>query len=144
MSNLREAAQQALEALKFIHSEKTVMESRQISAAIDALRAALEHPVQRVNALARWAHQQEDPPDTEWQRGYEAARRWVRQVGLPALEQPEPEPVAWIQPDHLQKAQIAPFMCRVEPTQRCSDFVPLYTHPPREWKGLTDEIGRTR
>jgi hypothetical protein len=56
-----------------------------------------------------------------------------------AAQQPEPEPVAWIQPDHLQKARVAPFLCRVEPTQRCADFVPLYTHPPREWKGLTDE-----
>jgi hypothetical protein len=55
-------------------------------------------------------------------------------------EQPEQEPVAWIQPDHLQKARQAPFLCRVEPTQRCADFVPFYTHPPRrEWRGLTEE-----
>lgn len=40
------------------------------------------------------------------------------------------QPVAWIQPDHLQKAQRSPFLCRVEPTKRCSDFVPIYTHPP--------------
>ena len=39
-----------------------------------------------------------------------------------------PEPV-WIQPDHLQKAQTAPFLCRVEPNKR-DDFVPLYTNPP--------------
>lgn len=32
----------------------------------------------------------------------------------------------WVQPDHLQKARLAPFMCRVEPTQRFPDFVPLY------------------
>jgi hypothetical protein len=53
------------------------------------------------------------------------------------------EPVAWIQPDHLQKAKQAPFLCRVEPTQRHPDFVPLFTHPPRrEWRGLTkEEIG---
>lgn len=38
------------------------------------------------------------------------------------------EPV-WIQPDHLQKARRAPFLCRVEPAQR-DDFVPLYTSPP--------------
>jgi hypothetical protein len=43
--------------------------------------------------------------------------------------QPAPEPV-WIQPDHLQKARIAPFLCRVEPFQRMADFVPLYAHPP--------------
>jgi hypothetical protein len=38
------------------------------------------------------------------------------------------EPV-WIQPDHLQKAQKAPFLCRVEPHKR-DDFVALYTTPP--------------
>jgi len=57
-----------------------------------------------------------------------------------ALEQPEQEPVAWIQSNHLQLAQRGPFSCRVEPTQRHPDFVPLYTHPPRrEWRGLTEE-----
>jgi hypothetical protein len=35
----------------------------------------------------------------------------------------------WIQPDHLQKAQKAPFLCRVEPHKR-DDFVPLYPTPP--------------
>jgi hypothetical protein len=60
----------------------------------------------------------------------------------PLLHQPAPvqEPV-WIQPDHLQKAKTAPFLCRVEPHKR-DDFVPLYTTPPaaqRQWVGLTDE-----
>jgi hypothetical protein len=51
---------------------------------------------------------------------------------------PVQKPV-WIQPDHLQKAQRAPFLCRVEPNKR-DDFVPLYTTPPaqRQWVGLTD------
>ena len=50
------------------------------------------------------------------------------------------EPVAWIQPDHLQKAKRAPFLCRVEPTQRCADFVPLYTAQPAPARvPLTDE-----
>jgi hypothetical protein len=57
------------------------------------------------------------------------------------LAQPEQEPTVWIQPDHLQNAQRAPFMSRVEPTQRCPDFVPLYRAPqpavPSE--PLTDE-----
>lgn len=42
------------------------------------------------------------------------------------------EPVAWIQQDHLEKARRAPFLCRVEPTQRVADFVPLYTAPQRQ------------
>lgn len=41
---------------------------------------------------------------------------------------PAPEPDAWIQRDHLEKAKRAPFMCRVEPTQRLPDFVPIYTN----------------
>jgi hypothetical protein len=55
-------------------------------------------------------------------------------------EAPVQEPV-WIQPDHLQKAQKAPFLCRVEPHKR-DDFVPLYPTPPaaqRQWVGLTDD-----
>lgn len=54
-----------------------------------------------------------------------------------ALDAPESEPV-WIQRTHLESARREPSMCRVEPTQRRPDFVPLYT-APREWVGLTDE-----
>jgi hypothetical protein len=61
----------------------------------------------------------------------------------PPRRETEQEPVAWIQPDHLQKARQAPFLCRVEPTKRMSDFVPIYTAPPRrEWRSLSEkEIG---
>jgi len=58
---------------------------------------------------------------------------------LAAQPAPVQEPV-WIRPDHLQKAQKAPFLCRVEPHKR-DDFVPLYTTPcaaQRQWVGLTD------
>ena len=51
-----------------------------------------------------------------------------------ADERAQPAPVqepVWIQPDHLQKAQTAPFLCRVEPHKR-DDFVPLYTTPPAQ------------
>jgi hypothetical protein len=47
------------------------------------------------------------------------------------IAQQEQGPVAWIQPDHLQKARQAPFLCRVEPTKRMADFVAIYTAPPR-------------
>lgn len=85
MSTLREAAQQALDALYDI--DATGVPVGHIDAVIDSLKAA--------------------------------------------LAQEEQEPVAWIQPDHLQKARQAPFLCRVEPTKRMSDFVAIYTHPPR-------------
>ena len=60
----------------------------------------------------------------------------------PAHELPaeKPGPAAFIQPDHLDKARRAPFLCRVEPTQRKADFIAIYTAlPAREWVGLTDE-----
>ena len=53
----------------------------------------------------------------------------INQQMTTELAEPVQEPVAWIQPDHLQKARVAPFLCRVEPTKRMSDFVPLYAHP---------------
>jgi len=98
MTTLREAAQQALEALEStqLYCAHEHYPRRRVADALAALKAA--------------------------------------------LEQPEQEPVAWIQPDHLQKARRAPFSCRVEPTQRWADFVPLYTHPPRrEWRSLSEE-----
>jgi hypothetical protein len=99
MSDLREAAKQALEAL--IHMCHNTLadkgyDGQLVQDAIDGLKGTLAHQ--------------------------------------------EQEPVAWIQSTHLQQAQRAPFLCRVEPTQRLSDFVPLYTHPPRrEWQGLSKE-----
>jgi hypothetical protein len=51
--------------------------------------------------------------------------------------EPKAEPV-FIQPDHLQKARIAPFLCRVEPKQR-DDFIPLYTRPEPARKPMTEE-----
>ncbi len=59
-----------------------------------------------------------------------------------ALAKPEQEPVAWIQSNHLQLAQRGPFSCRVEPTQRHPDFVPLYTHPPRRKPLSNEELDR--
>ena len=54
-----------------------------------------------------------------------------------ALDVPELEPV-WIQSNHLDHARREPSMCRLEPTQRLPDFVPLYP-APREWVDITDE-----
>ena len=53
--------------------------------------AALAEPEQKPDALRRWANANEDAPETEFQGGYDAARRWVREVGLPALAEPKKE-----------------------------------------------------
>jgi hypothetical protein len=55
------------------------------------------------------------------------------------LAQPAPVQPVWIQPDHLQKAQKAPFLCRVEPHKR-DDFVPLYTTPTAAQPAIPDAI----
>lgn len=55
-----------------------------------------------------------------------------------ALAELVQEPV-WIQPDHLQKARQAPFLCRVEPTRRFADFVPLYATQPQRKPLTRDE-----
>lgn len=68
--------------------------------------------------------------------------RWNKNVGAfeypvgtklyaasaPLASAPAAEPV-YIQSDHLQKARRSPHLCRVEPTQRLPDFVPLYAAP---------------
>jgi hypothetical protein len=92
----------------------------------DAARQALE-ALEELNGWQSFA------PPVASQAGRQAAI-----ILRAALEQPEQEPVAWIQSNHLQLAQRGPFSCRVEPTQRHPDFVPLYTHPPRR-KPLSDE-----
>ena len=60
-----------------------------------------------------------------------------------ALAQPEQaEPVAWIPSQNLEEARRAPFVCRVSLARQRhrTDFVALYTHPPRrEWQSLSEE-----
>jgi hypothetical protein len=117
--SLRTALEQALEALENCTSEHGHRCSRCDSEVdeggrvITALRAAL-------------AQQVVDPAD-EYRKGFIDGQIDMRD----RPEEQEQEPVAWIQSNHLQQAQREPFLCRVEPTQRLSDFVPLYTHPPR-------------
>jgi len=88
----------------------------------------------RVREAVSALEQPEQEPD-RWGAGYEAGYA----AGMAEMK-PEQEPVAWIQSNHLQLAQRGPFSCRVEPTQRHPDFVPLFTHPPRrEWRSLSEE-----
>jgi hypothetical protein len=59
----------------------------------------------------------------------EDVSEWLQDMVYTTAAQPAPVQPVWIQPDHLQKAQKAPFLCRVEPHKR-DDFVPLYPTPP--------------
>jgi hypothetical protein len=72
---------------------------RDCKAAFAALDAALAEPQPEPDALRRWVNANDDAPETEFQRGYDAARRWVREVGLPALAEPpaKPEPATYEQ-----------------------------------------------
>jgi hypothetical protein len=94
MNQLREAAQQALEALDqvtrhFTRIPSTLADSEKrglAHQAIDALRAALAQPEQEP-VLHKWAALFEDP-NNDWQAGYESARRWVLEVGLQSIAAP--------------------------------------------------------
>ena len=98
-------------------------------------------PVQDTRACT--CHPDDNPP-TPCPRKYALGE--CREAAKAA---PVQEPVAWIQPDHLQKARVAPFLCRVEPTKRMSDFVPLYAapqqrHPLPEAAGFDHALGAGR
>ena len=57
-----------------------------------------------------------------------------------ALEQPEQEPVAWVNPDHLQGLTLGHYGYAEIYTDESQGRVPLYTAPARrEWRGLTEE-----
>lgn len=55
---------------------------------------------------------------------------WSSAAPQPAEVPEAREPVAYIQRDQLEKAKLAPHLCRVEPTRRIADFVPIYAAPP--------------
>jgi hypothetical protein len=115
---LREAAQRALEVLTTFNADDSVFKG-EFDQEITALRTALAEPEQTF--MAEYKHRT---------YGYYQDADGKMQLGeVPQRTEPVQEPVAWIQSDHLQKARQAPFLCRVEPTQRCADFLPLYTHP---------------
>ena len=147
MITLREAAQQALEALE----ERYVGALR--DKAMDALKAALEQHEKDVEWMkqrhANWRLQKELAEQTQerdrQQREYEESRS-------AALAEPEQEPVAWacIKNGELQTELVGTeadvdFWCASdEPEMEGMVKGTLYTHPPRrEWRGLTEEeIGR--
>jgi len=125
MSDLRTAAQQALEALDCPGKAKTTDEQ----AAITALKAALEQPEQKA----------ECDGGTCGLGGYcdECPKR-----------QPEQEPVAWMSPaseSMIGKTDENGSAYHIITTSKktANNSVPLFTHPPRrEWRGLTEEEKR--
>jgi hypothetical protein len=71
-----------------------LVSGEKLFAALFALDAAIAEPDAKrefaTDALRRWANANDDAPEIDFQRGYDAARRWVREVALPWLAEPEP------------------------------------------------------
>jgi len=154
MNDLRKAAQQALEYL----AAWSVGESPNASAVNDLiaeLEAALEQSEQATGKESLPVGQEEpeggwqsapppqvtqriaDMPMSEYRRGVnDGFKLGLREGRIKAedemREQPEQEPVAWMQDTTAG--------LYVEPQQDRYHTVPLYTAPPRrEWRGLTKE-----
>ena len=128
MSDLKKAAQQALEALE----ERYVGALR--DKAMDALKAALaEEALQRLtDANQEIEAALEQPTRAQRQRDAGYTRRpTLREIS--ALEQPEQEPVStWYGTDWPAHMQLMAQLAHLEPG------TDLYTHPPRrEWRGLS-------
>jgi hypothetical protein len=113
-----EVMRQALEVLERADKDDFWREQRD---AIIALRAAIEHYDQTSLELCK-------------ECGWKAV---IPGEGCLTCARQKAKPV-WIPRTHLESAQREPSMCRVEPTNRLPDFVPLYT-APRQWVELTDE-----
>jgi hypothetical protein len=156
-----EAMKQALDALEEYQANGSPFMS--CDAAVAALRAAIEQadkPVAwRWKALvngefvSNWVLTHSDPPPfaTESMPLYTAPRQeqydqtslelcnecgWRAMIpgdGCLVCARQKAKPV-WIPRVHLEAAQREPSMCRVEPTNRLPDFVPLYTAPPPKYR----------
>jgi hypothetical protein len=112
---------QALEALEQINQlsigENAIALPGEIDAAMDALDVAIEHYDQTALELCK---------ECGW-------RALIPGDGCLVCARQKAKPV-WIQRNHLEHAQREPSMCRVEPTNRLPDFVPLYTAPPPKYR----------
>jgi hypothetical protein len=127
MTDLRTAAQQALELLKELQGGCTDSDDGTVEAltvwcpeVIENLEAALEQPEQ---------------PEPRNQCGETCERAKLCATCARGLEEPEQEPVAWWIPKAEQ-------FCIKQPGERpfAKAWEPLFTHPPRRvWQGLTEE-----
>lgn len=134
MSDLRDAAQQALEAwdggdVKWFANGYQVM---------DALRAALaEEALQRLSD----ANQEIESMIVDegcFERGC-ACHDSRESPGVVVVKQPEREPLAWLESPY-GSIRMNTTMRFQFPPQSLKWKIPLYTHPPRrEWVSLTEE-----
>jgi hypothetical protein len=140
MSDLRSAAQQAMEALEFMADEWGFTQKANRPErwqAITALKAALKQPEQ--GGKTGW------PPGllqddcrglSKWLASQPDARRRVREA-VAALEQTEQEPLAIAT---VNESLGVVFKFSRSHTLLPGQMLYVYTHPPRrEWRGLTEE-----
>ncbi len=137
MSDLRQAAQQALEALELLQNAIYNIGGEHVTGwgyANDAADSA-EKPI---TALRAALAQQAEPvcrSDGRCQYAIDSGAEGLGHCPKGKCVMPEAaqqaEPVAWFDPDD--------FTCTVsKPTEK--EHAPLYTHPPRrEWVPLTDQ-----
>jgi hypothetical protein len=168
MSDLKAAAQQALEALETCDAEHPSDGGRQwydaalVEPAITALKAALEQPEQAELDAYSYASRL---AIAIWEKHYKAtAVNWkplpdlmgvvsqidnmtaglTHQQAQPEQDVPEKdcgnmEPVAWLESPY-GSIRMNTAMRFQFPPQSLKWKIPLFTHPPRrEWRGLTDE-----
>jgi hypothetical protein len=129
MSDLKKAAQQALEFIKVTNarSEFWLVPGSNLNKTVNALRAALELPEQEVKGCDHCNHPL-----------YAAIK--CRVCGR--VTEQEQEPVAWrFEARHIDSAWGAAVALKHPGPEGVymRKVTPLYTHPPRrEWRGLTD------
>ena len=135
MTDLRTAAQQALEALEFMADEWGFTQKANRPErwqAIDALRSVLEQP-ERAQAMRDAGYTRR--PTLREMADSEQPEPWVKSYcgGKPNYTTPEPVST-WYGTDWPAHMQLMAQLAHLEPG------TDLYTHPPRrEWRGLTEE-----
>jgi hypothetical protein len=161
MTTLREAAQQALDALYDI--DATGVPVGHIDLVIDTLKAALAQQEQEPEGGWQSAPSPQvtqriaDMPMSEYRRGVnDGFTLGLREGRIKAedemREQQEQEPVAWLRREELADLQSCNYRQLGADSPRIwapreadtpppgQDLVPVFTPPPRrEWQSLTDE-----
>jgi hypothetical protein len=160
MSDLKKAAQQALEALGKWSSGRDI-DAVQLNDLIATLESALEQPEQATGKESLQVGQEEpeggwqsapspqvtqriaDMPMSEYRRGVnDGFKLGLREGRIKAedemREQPE-QPVAWLESPY-GSIRMNTTMRFQFPPQSLKWKIPLYTHPPRrEWRSLSEE-----